>query len=683
MSRARAGQERRAAGREGRPTKVDTKMFYAKLGFENIKKNSQTYIPYLLTCMGTVMMYYIIQSLAGNESLSAIQGGETIKTMLGLGTWIIGIFAVIFLFYTNSFLIKRRKKEFGLYNILGMEKRHLGMVVLWESLYAYLASMLAGLASGVLFSELVFLLAERVLRLKTHLQFEIIPGAMGKACVLFGVIFLVNLLNTLRQIHLSNPSELLRGGNVGEKEPKTRWLLALLGAATLGAGYYMAAVIEDPVEAMAFFFVAVVLVIIGTYCLFTAGSIVILKLMRRSKRFYYKANHFISVSGMMYRMKQNAAGLASICVLSTGVLIIISTTICMYLGTEASIRVRYPRNIYVEVQDREEGTTEKIKAMVEEVLAPYGAKEVDPLEYRYIYWMGRQKENRFSAFGDGSNGDSCVVQFLTLEDYNRLAGREETLEKDQVLLYTEKGKTEGTTLWLGENSYRIKERLADFPLPEEGLGSMVKSYYLVIPEKDTVKELGAGLGYWSGEEEPTDFWTYWYSFDLELTDEQQIEIWEQLSGKFFASALGEYGSVRGAAEARSSFYALNGGLLFLGIFLGFLFLMGTVLIIYYKQISEGYDDRERYQIMRKVGMSRREVKSSIRSQVLTVFYMPLLAAGCHIVFAFNMIRRILYMMGLFDTGFFALCTAGTLLIFAAFYCLVYGRTAKAYYKIIS
>ena len=326
-----------------------SKFFYVKLAFSNIKKNARIYVPYMLTCMGTIMMYYIIRGLALNQSMRDIRGGNEVQMIMGFGSWIIGIFAVIFLFYTNSFLIKRRKKEFGLYNILGMEKRHLGRVVFWESVDTFLISMAAGVGFGVLFSELVYLCVERALEFEMSLKFEIVPRAIAEAAILFGIIFVINLLNTLRQIHLANPVELLKGGNVGEKEPKTRWILTSVGFLFLGVGYYMAATVENPIDAMLFFFLAVILVVIATYCLFTAGSIAILKFMRKRKNFYYKRNHFISVSGMMYRMKQNAAGLASICVLSTGVLILISTTVCMYLGTEDAIRVRYPRNIYFDM----------------------------------------------------------------------------------------------------------------------------------------------------------------------------------------------------------------------------------------------------------------------------------------------------------------------------------------------
>lgn len=653
-----------------------SKFFYVKLAFSNIKKNARIYVPYMLTCMGTIMMYYIIRGLALNQSMTAIRGGDEVQMIMGFGSWIIGIFAVIFLFYTNSFLIKRRKKEFGLYNILGMEKRHLGRVVFWESVDTFLISMAAGVGFGIIFSELVYLGVERALEFEMPLKFEIVPRAIAEAAILFGAIFIINLLNTLRQIHLANPVELLKGGNVGEKEPKTRWILTIVGFVFLGAGYYLAATVENPIDAMVFFFLAVILVVIATYCLFTAGSIAILKFMRKRKRFYYKRNHFISVSGMMYRMKQNAAGLASICVLSTGVLILISTTVCMYLGTEDSIRVRYPRNVYFDMRASSQEIMENVQAIKERVLASHGVKAVDEVAYERDYYTVSQDGNRFGeANGDDKTAkDYANIECITLRDYNRMAGKDVSLAKDEALLYVVSGEIEGDAMYFGDTEFRIKERLEEFPLPTDSLGNTVNTYWMVLPDKDSAAKIAEGVG-------RKVLWMYYCAFDINAGEDVQLQIYEDLLAELQVS--GMEGSVRSAAEGRSSFFAANGGVLFLGIFLGVLFMMATVLIIYYKQISEGYDDRERYQIMRKVGMSRKEVKSSIRSQVLTVFYLPLIAAGVHIFFAFNMIRRMLFVFGVYNVRLFSLCTVTTMLLFGVLYCLVYGRTAKTYYKIIS
>ena len=348
-----------------------TKFFYARLAATNIRKNAQTYVPYILTGIGTVMMFYIICTLSQNSGFNDMPGGVTVAWFMLMGCVVVGLFAAIFLFYTNSFLIKRRKKEFGLYNILGMEKRHISRVMFYEALYVAFISLAAGLLAGMLLSKLFFLLILKIIRVDVSFQFELSMSAVWTTLKLFGAIFLLTFLNNLRQVRLVNPIELLKGGQVGEKEPKTKWVLALLGVLFLGSGYAMAISISNPVAIVLWFFVAVILVILGTYCLFTAGSIAVLKLLRRSKSYYYKPKHFIAVSGMMYRMKQNAAGLASICILSTVVLVLISTTISMYIGAEDMIARRYPREMTVVVAEQEEAEREEVFQQIEQLLGKY------------------------------------------------------------------------------------------------------------------------------------------------------------------------------------------------------------------------------------------------------------------------------------------------------------------------
>ncbi len=654
-----------------------SKTFYARLAARNMKTNARIYIPYILTCIGTIMMYYIIGSLSVNTSVEQLHGGTALVSILGFGSWIIAIFAVIFLFYTNSFLIKRRKKEFGLYNILGMEKRHLGRTMLWESFYTFLISIACGLSLGILLTELACLCFEKILH-TSGIVFQVTPVIMGRAALLFGGIFLLNFLNALRQVHTANAVELLKGGNMGEREPRTRWLLAVLGVGCLVAGYYMAAAIENPIDAMAMFFVAVILVVIATYCLFTAGSIAVLKLLRKNKKFYYQRNHFISVSGMIYRMKQNAAGLASICVLSCGVLILVATTTCMYIGTEDSLTNRYPREFYMELKNAGEDAPEKTAEVRDAVLERAGVRPENELCYYVDYYMTYREGNTFyvpsPSETDKSASAYADIRCYTLEDYNRLSGRNVTLAENEVLVYEASGELADGDLEMGSLRLKKKEVLETFPISTDIIDGVVSTFFLVLPDKSASERIAEGLGGKAG-------WGYYSGFDLDMEVEEQIEVYYALAKEW--SEKGLDGSVCSRAEARDSYYADNGGLFFIGIFLGLLFLMATVLIIYYKQISEGYDDRERYQIMQKVGMSRREVKATIRSQVLMVFYLPLIAAAFHIVFAFQMIRRILYLVGLTNVTLFMSCTGLTLLVFAALYSLVYSRTARAYYRIVS
>lgn len=659
-----------------------SKLFYFRLAATNMKKNARMYVPYLFTCIGTVMMYYIIHALTQNQSLKESYGGSAAVSLLNTGSGVIGIFAVIFLFYTNGFLIKQRKREFGLFNILGMEKRHIAKIIIVETLYTAVVSMALGLGMGVLLSKLVELFLFRLLHFQIHMGIELSPIAMGKSLVLFAGIFLLILLNNLRQIQLSKPIELLKGSNVGEREPKAKWLLALIGFLCLGGGYYISLTTESPLEAVTLFLVAIVLVMIGTYCLFTVGTIVVLKMMKKNRRFYYKTKHFTSISGMMYRMKQNAAGLANICILSTGVLIMLSTTCSMYAGMDNLLRNRFPRNIQVKGTALSEKQIEEVDQAVAQVEKERGLKLKDTVNYRYMSLMVLENEDGFyveeEGMSSGQASDLVQLVCIPLEDFNRLSGTQETLERGQVLLYEANGHLEGEQIRLEKKEYQVKERIEELFTFTDQSDSLTDTFYLIVPDADTVYEmLREGLDV---QEEIQDF-DYYYGFDLEESAQVQKEVTEQLNALTENKGFACY--VEGAEESRNSFYGLYGSMLFLGIFLGLLFVMATVLIIYYKQITEGYEDKERFHIMQKVGMSRREVKASIRSQVLTVFFLPLVMACIHTAFAYPVVKKILQLMNLTNTVIFIQTTVVTVAAFAVFYVFVYSLTAKAYEKIVS
>ena len=567
-----------------------SKLFYFRLAATNMKKNARMYVPYLFTCIGTVMMYYIIHALTQNQSLKESYGGSAAVSLLNTGSGVIGIFAVIFLFYTNGFLIKQRKREFGLFNILGMEKRHIAKIIIVETLYTAVVSMALGLGMGVLLSKLVELFLFRLLHFQIHMGIELSPIAMGKSLVLFAGIFLLILLNNLRQIQLSKPIELLKGSNVGEREPKAKWLLALIGFLCLGGGYYISLTTESPLEAVTLFLVAIVLVMIGTYCLFTAGTIVVLKMMKKNKRFYYKTKHFTSISGMMYRMKQNAAGLANICILSTGVLIMLSTTCSMYAGMDNLLRNRFPRNIQVKGTALSEKQIEEVDQAVAQVEKERGLKLKDTVNYRYMSLMVLENEDGFyveeEGMSSGQASDLVQLVCIPLEDFNRLSGTQETLERGQVLLYEANGHLEGEQIRLEKKEYQVKERIEELFTFTDQSDSLTDTFYLIVPDADTVYEiLREGLDV---QEEIQDF-DYYYGFDLEESAQVQKEVTEQLNALTENKGFACY--VEGAEESRNSFYGLYGSMLFLGIFLGLLFVMATVLIIYYKQITEGMRTR--------------------------------------------------------------------------------------------
>ncbi len=659
------------------------KFFYARLAATNISKNRKTYIPYMLTCIITVAMFYIIKSLSVNEGILSLRGGVTIASMLYLGCWIVAIFAVIFLFYTNSFLVKRRKKEFGLFNILGMEKKHLSRVIGLETLYIALVGLVLGIGVGILLDKAMYLLILKILGEGITLGFYISWESMGHTVLLFSAIFLLIFLNSLRQVHLAKPIELLRGGSVGEKEPKANWFIAIAGAVCLGIGYYIAVVTQDPITALVYFFGAAILVIIGTYLLFTAGSISLLKLLRKNKRYYYKTNHFISISGMLYRMKQNAVGLANICILSTAVLVMISSTTSLMIGSEDMIRTRYPYDIAIYSYEGDEAQNLEMMEKTHRVLEENHAQMERVIYYNYLSFVSVQDGNSFITEPSRVNTSlNSIVNlfFIPLNDFNRISGVDRTLQDGQVLFYSNRQVYNGNTLEVFGKTYTIKERLDQFVGNGTTAADISNTYFVVVKDMGELEWLYQEQAKIYGERAVR--MCLLYGFDLYGTDEEEYAVYQELADSLTGEP-GFNGVIESRAEAKDGFFVMYGGLFFLGIFLGLLFIMATILIIYYKQISEGYDDKERYAIMQKVGLSHAEVKRSIHSQILTVFFLPLLAAGVHVVFAFPLISKILALLSMSNNMLYILCTAGCYLVFALGYGVIYALTAKVYYRIVS
>lgn len=650
-----------------------SKSFYGKLSFNNLKKNHSIYLPYLIASICTIASFYIMNAIALNEGLSKMPGADSIQMILQLGSVVIGIFAAIFLFYTNSFLIKRRKKELGLYSILGMEKKHVIRVLSIETIYTSLFSIGVGLIIGVILSKVLFLVLLNLLSFDVTIVFEVSWEAVKNALFLFCAIFFVTLLSNLWQVKISNPIELLHGEKHGEKEPKTKWVLSFIGFLSLGVGYYIAITVESPLDALTVFFVAVILVIIGTFALFTAGSITVLKLLRKNKNFYYKTNNFISISGMIYRMKQNAAGLSNICILSAMVLVTLSTTICLYIGREDSLKTQYPNEVIVEyIGEKEE--LKHITSAIEELESKYSVKRKDEIYRRYVYGIGMLEKNqltlgRTESFNISKASD---VYAMLIDDYNEAEGTQETLEHGQILLYDPHGRILDREISINGEVYGIKQKLEEFKLkfPKNQLG--MKGFYIVFADMESINEFYKVI-----YEDSVAEMRCSYSFDLEGKQEDILSFEKALEKE-----LKESYRVSARGIEREEFYSIYGGFLFLGIFLGLLFMMATVLIIYYKQISEGYDDHERFQIMQKVGLSKKEVKKVIKKQILMVFFLPLIGAVLHILFAFSVISKLLMMFGLMNTTLFAGCTAFTILVFAIGYGVVYHMTAKTYYKLV-
>ena len=662
------------------------KGMYTKLAITNIKNNRQFYFPYLLTGIITVAMFYIMCALESNPGIQSMPGAKDLGLILRLGIGVIGIFAVIFLFYTNSFIIKRRKKELGIYNILGMEKRHIAKILSKEAFFTAIIAIGGGLVTGVLFHKLACMLLYRMIGFNGGITFSFSKKGVMITAILFAIVYLLTYIYDLFQVQLANPIELLQSGNKGEREPKTKAIMAVLGVLCLGTGYFIAITTKNPIKALTLFFVAVILVIIGTYLLFTAGSIALLKILRRNKGYYYQTKHFTSVSGMIYRMKQNAVGLANICILSTMVLVAVSTTVSLYVGVEDIMKERYPNEINIRAYyDTGAPSEDSIAPIVEKSVKESGRKIRHEEDYLELYFAAIKDQGQYSLDKEkvktaGDRVSGFVV--LTREDCKKKYNEEiPELAENEVALFTIK-KTDMDTLVLENRSYHVKE-IKQFRNTEdfETIADMMDEYYYVIVndvqdmerlwqlQKDIYQENSSSI-------------SRQVRLDIDGDSEQKKECFENIK-----TALGpEQAKARILIDSRQSsldeFYQIYGGFLFLGLFLGILFLMITVLIIFYKQISEGYDDKERFSIMEKVGMSNDEVKATIRSQVRTVFFLPILMAAIHVGMAFPMIKRLLSLFGLSNTALFAGCMAGTILVFALIYLLVFLKTSKTYYKIV-
>ena len=656
--------------------------FYWKLALTNLWNHRRVTVPYLLSAAGTILMFYAICALTLGLDEETMYGGTSVASMLSLGIFVIGLFAVLFLFYTNSFMMKRRKKELGLYNILGMEKRHIAHILFRETLLTAVCSLALGLGLGIVFSRVLFWLLGLLLGTDLAVAFVIPVSAITSTLGLFGLIFLLTLCYNLVQVKLSKPIELLHGGETGEREPKAHWFLAVLGALLLGTGYTMAVTIQDPLSALVFFFVAVVLVILGTYLLFLTGITALLKLLKKNKGFYYKLNHFTAVSGMLYRMKQNAAGLASICVLFTALLVTVSTTFSLYTSMSGLIRARYPRNVVVTAQGANQDAKDMIRDVVAEKSSALGLTIENVVDRECwdmtVFRMGSALNTQDIPDNSYTVDSYAVVYFFTQEEFERFSGQELALSESQAVLFDPVGTfPESDTLSIDGREFQLLP--SDYQFPDAStMAQIYEVYYLVVKDVSVVESI---LGPTGVNLAPS----YSYDFDVAGGNPDGImALIEALREQEFSGKGVSYDSLwmEDSATARQDFLNLYGGLFFLGLFLGVLFLLGTALIIYYKQVSEGYEDARRFTIMQQVGMSHREVKRSIHSQILLVFFLPLVTAVVHLAFAFPMLQKILLVMGLADFWIIFLSTVGCVAVFAVCYLIIYGLTARTYYKIV-
>ena len=635
------------------------------------------------------MMFYIVSYLQDTPVLAGIKGGEEMQAMLSLGSGVMGVFGAIFLLYTNSFLIRRRKREFGLYNMLGMGKGNIARVLFWEALLVLAGTMVIGLTVGVAVSKLAELLLVNIMHGNVTFTFTVSPRAMLLTAAVFCVIHVLLLIKALLQIRTASAVNLLRSESAGEKPPRANWVLAILGLILLAVAYYLAVTIKQPLSAMAMFFVAVILVILATYLLFIAGSVAVCRMLQKNRRYYYKARHFVSVSSMAYRMKRNGAGLASICILSIMVLVTVSSTTGLYFGSEDSLRSRYPRDITLiakaeDVSMLSDEKRDAARELVDAYVAEHDATAHNFRDFRVVSVTGAMKDGAITTDPQEAGmhiTDSTIYQvnFLPLPDYNRICGTNETLADDEALISLKRGDYGWDSISV-DSKVAYRTRKAPVVFQESGMAAVdvVDTIYVAVNDLQGLQPLLQGDNRFSQQWE--------YGFDSALSDEDQCEMTHQMDVELSDGLhrLGmKYVYLEGMAENRYDFYGTYGGFFFLGILLSIVFLFAAVLIIYYKQISEGYEDQKRFEIMQKVGMTRKNIRKSINSQLLTVFFLPLVGAGVHLAFAFPMIRRMLILFNLTNTRLLVETTGITFLAFALIYTLVYRKTSNAYYAIVS
>lgn len=671
--------------------------FYFKIAKTNIKNNRKIYFPYILTSICMVMIMYVVSFLANDPMIAKkFAGGATLQGLLKLGVYIIMIFSALFLFYTNSFITKRRKREFGLMSVLGMGKKNISLVMLWENIIVDFTSIAVGLVLGLLLSKLAHGVLFNILgESAAPLDFSVNLTDMLMTVLVFLVIFAVIFFDSIRQITFTNTIDLLHSSNKGEKEPKANYIMAVIGVVFLGVGYALSQLVQQAYSAISLFFVAVIFVIVGTYALFIAGSVALAKVLKKNKAYYYKPSHFVSVSGMTYRMKRNGAGLASICILSTMVLVMLSTTVCMFAGVEKTSQLRYPMDVttMIGLSNSTEEECAVFEAEMHKKADNLGVKIEREVEYNT--WNAYVEDKNTGVFRTGeasSEVNPVQLNFFSIDAYNdtNLTGEKISLGDGEALILTYDCEYSFDTFEINDVKLSVKE-----VKPTNGNFTFLATLFsnsipqILVFTNDSAAELYRQVKNVSeGEKCYVNRYIGWDVSDCDDETLDQLcsdirQIW--LDGNTAENTDWTLSTVYTDTYVNDFNYqvATYGGLFFLAIILGLVFISGTVLIMYYKQVTEGYEDAERYEIMKKVGMTEREIKKSINSQILTVFFAPLIAAGVHIAFAYNMIKLILRVMVAAAGSAFFYTTLICYAVFAVFYIAVYLITSKAYYRTIS
>ena len=655
-----------------------------KLAISNLIKNRKLYYPFALSVILAVTISYLFYSLAFNPKIVDLRGASAIQFTLQLGLVVVTLASAIIVLYANSFVMKNRSKELGVYGMLGLEKRHLIGMTFKELLIFGLVTVTAGIGIGALFDNLIFALLLKLAKMKVELVATFQWSVVLSILLVFGFIFLVIVfLNAIRIIRM-DALQLSREKAKGEKKGRFLVLQTLVGLITLGGGYYLAQSVKDPVSAVLTFFIAVMLVIFATYLLFNAGITVFLQLLKKNKRYYYQPNNLISVSNLIFRMKKNAVGLATIAILSTMVLVTMSAATSIYNGSENMKKLMYPHDFDVKGQQVEVEDLDKL-------LTQYASEKnltisnKDVLNYA-SFGLSSQEGTKLTIFEKGQNNVMPKTVFLVFDqkDYEKMTGQKLNLTGNEVGLWARNDQLKGQKAFsLNNQDYTIKQEIQqDFAMNHVSnqYVLLVSDYnYLVVPNLQNFLE----------QYQDSAVYTQFYGgMDVTASQEEQLKLTDDFDAyvnNFSHNLKSEDAMVYNGttkADAIAEMNALFGGILFIGIFLSIIFMMGTVLVIYYKQISEGYEDRERFVILQKVGLDQKQIKQTINKQVLTVFFLPVIFAFLHLAFAYHMLSLILKVIGVVDTAMMLSVTLSICGIFALIYVLIFMITSRSYHRIV-
>ena len=674
-------------------------MFYPRLAWDGLRKNRRLVFPYMLTCICMIAMFYILAFLASPEITDLLPiGARTTAEIMTLGSYVIAVFSIIFLYYTNSFLNRRRAREFGLYNVLGMNKGNLARIMTFESLITSAVSLFLGLFLGIVLSKLAELGLMRIIGGTITYSLHIDMGCVVNTVLFYLAIFTVIWLSSIIRVSRSTAVSLLNSEKAGEKAPKANWLLGILGVMILVTAYYIAVTIKSPLEALILFFLAVIMVIVATYLLMISGSVLLCRMLQKNRKYYYEPNHFVSVSSLVYRMKRNGAGLASIAIISTMVLVMISSASCLWFGTKDVVNSLYPGdvNLTVRFYDRkliDEDNLDAFRKVIDDFRIENRSETEMAFELPFIEAEG-VAEGKTIDFGDFDESMMLTkireVSFIPLSFYNEVTGHNITLNEGEALV-----SSSGTAVNYDHLELILNGNVKNYRI----IDSIDKKFVSGINARDIIPKINLvvddisaiAMFFENSQDDPTPMNLIWrYSFDVKQSSMSKTDYAERVADAIYdvmekdPGTAGLYSVISEERESESVYLiSSNGSLFFIGLMLSIVFIFATVLIIYYKQISEGYEDVGRFEIMRKVGMTREEIKKNINSQLLVVFFIPLAFAGMHLAFAFPMIGKLLAIFGLHNKGLFIFTTLISYVLFAAFYTMVYKVTSNVYYNIVS